>query len=228
MASQTRVWAGVRVTGERHGGTEHNRDFCVSFYFRKVNKCYRGRSCPIIVHCRQVQLLPWLQKRSAPAERPASPEVEPARWRNRASSLAAPKATDTHGGLCAVWLNGAVRSRHRAGAGCSPGPALPLAFRTPSLCCSPEPDPRHAGRGVEPCAGGEGCPGRLQPGQPAIHGQHPLHSLTQVWACGRVQGARPGQGAQPGRAAGCTGFTAPALVQTHPLSALQKVPFLLG
>lgn len=24
-------------------------------YCRKVNKCYRGRSCPIIVHCRCVQ-----------------------------------------------------------------------------------------------------------------------------------------------------------------------------
>lgn len=27
--------------------------FC-SVSYRKVNKCYRGRSCPIIVHCRQV------------------------------------------------------------------------------------------------------------------------------------------------------------------------------
>ncbi len=27
---------------------------CSVFFYRKVNKCYRGRSCPIIVHCRQV------------------------------------------------------------------------------------------------------------------------------------------------------------------------------
>lgn len=28
--------------------------FCLPF--RKVNKCYRGRSCPIIVHCKYVQM----------------------------------------------------------------------------------------------------------------------------------------------------------------------------
>lgn len=31
--------------------------FSLLLYSRKVNKCYRGRSCPIIVHCRQVYLL---------------------------------------------------------------------------------------------------------------------------------------------------------------------------
>lgn len=29
----------------------------VCVFFRKVNKCYRGRSCPIIVHCRYVLIL---------------------------------------------------------------------------------------------------------------------------------------------------------------------------
>lgn len=38
----------------------------VSFYFRKVNKCYRGRSCPIIVHCRQVQLFTRINRCSLP------------------------------------------------------------------------------------------------------------------------------------------------------------------
>lgn len=32
-------------------------NFLCLFYFRKVNKCYRGRSCPVVVHCRQVQFL---------------------------------------------------------------------------------------------------------------------------------------------------------------------------
>lgn len=42
----------------------------VSFHFRKVNKCYKGRSCPIIVHCRQVQPFAWVTM-SAPPQPPA-------------------------------------------------------------------------------------------------------------------------------------------------------------
>lgn len=65
-----------------------DRNFCVSFHFRKVNKCYKGRSCPIIVHCRQVQLSGGFI-------------ITPARAEGTKGAPLAPKAVCSRHGTCA-------------------------------------------------------------------------------------------------------------------------------
>lgn len=203
---------GWRV-GEWTASREHNRDFCVSFYFRKVNKCYRGRSCPIIVHCRQVQLPPRLEKRSPPrcdppAPRPSRPVAE------SSSSLAAPKAPDTRRGLRAVWLKEAVRACGRA---------RPLTSLRPSLGCSPNPDP---GRGLGPRHA------RPRQGAPLggrdAHRQGPSPTRRASGPAGELRAPAPGRELSRSRAAGRTGFPRPSVQLTLSAACRAQCPLPPG
>lgn len=144
-------------------GAGHNRDLCVSLCFRKVNKCYRGRSCPITVHCRQVQPLPW------PQERASGPRSPPAGGHTVLAGRPRPRGPRRAEASCR-WAKRSCVCTSPGLCGRLPGArACTLTALSPSRCCAPDPDPghgpcpgpRHARPSVEPCAGGRDRPGAV-------------------------------------------------------------------
>ncbi|KAG8506110.1 Receptor-type tyrosine-protein phosphatase N2 [Galemys pyrenaicus] len=112
---------------------------------QKVNKCYRGRSCPIIVHCRQVPPPP-VRAVSGAVAMPSASGAGPHWARRGDGSFAASLLSNTTLDTCDLADGRHARGRGGGGPGpcVGPGRRRSLSPRgswrgqplTPSFCCS--------------------------------------------------------------------------------------------